>query len=290
METVLTYRGKVVSREDVVFIRSLIAQNPADSRRKLSGKLCEAWNWVQANGQPKDMVCRSLMLELERAGFIELPPKKQNPSNPLVVRKKPDPPCIDQSPIEGVLSALPAPVICQVRRGPLEQLFESLIEHYHYLGYCRPVGEHLKYLITVGDRPIACFGWSSAPRHIGCRDRFIGWSPAIRRKNIHLIIYNSRFLLLPWVRINHLASFLLAKMSRRISRDWQEVYGHPVHFLETFVDTERFKGTCYRASNWILMGQTTGRGIQNKTHKPTRSIKDVWGYALDARFREKLCR
>jgi hypothetical protein len=105
-----------------------------------------------------------------------------------------------------------------------------------------------------------------------------------------MIIYNSRFLLLPWVRINHLASHLLAKMARRISRDWQEFYGHPAHFLETFVDTERFKGTCYRASNWIHMGQTTGRGIHNKTHKPTRSVKDVWGYALDARFREKLCR
>jgi hypothetical protein len=290
METVLTYRGKAVSREDVVFIRSLIAQNPLDSRRKLSGKLCEAWNWVQANGQPRDMVCRSLMLELERAGFIELPQKKQNPSNPLAVRKKPDPPCIDQSPMEGVLSGLPAPVIRQVRRGALEQLFEGLIEHYHYLGYCRPVGEHLKYLVTIDDRPIGCFSWSSAPRHIGCRDRFIGWSPATRRKNIHLIVYNSRFLLLPWVRINHLASFLLAKMARRISRDWQEIYAHPVHFLETFVDTERFKGTCYRASNWVHMGQTTGRGIHDKTHKRTRSIKDVWGYALDARFREKLCR
>lgn len=290
METILSYRGKSISREDVVFIRSLIAENPGDSRRKLSRKLCEAWNWVQANGQPRDMVCRSLMLELERTGFIELPPKKQNPFNPLAVRRKPDSPSIDQSPIEGVLSGLPAPVICQVRRGPLEQLFEGLIEHHHYLGYCRPVGEHLKYLVTIEDRPIACFSWSSAPRHIGCRDRFIGWSPAIRRKNIHLIIYNSRFLLLPWVRIEHLASHLLGKMARTISRDWQEVYGHLVHFLETFVDTERFKGTCYRASNWIHMGQTTGRGIHNKTHKPTRSIKDVWGYPLHKDFRERLCR
>ncbi|RPJ10495.1 MAG: DUF4338 domain-containing protein [Deltaproteobacteria bacterium] len=290
METVLSYRGKMVSREDVAFIRSLIAQNPGDSRRKLSWKLCEAWNWVQANGQPRDMVCRSLMLELERAGFIELPPKKQNPSNPLTVRKKPDSPSIDQIPIEGVLSRTPAPVICQVRRGPLEPLFDSLIEHYHYLGYCRPVGEHLKYLVTIEDRPIACFSWSSAPRHIGCRDRFIGWSPALRRKNIHLIIYNSRFLLLPWIRINHLASHLLAKMARTISRDWQEVYAHPVYFLETFVDTERFKGTCYRASNWIHMGQTTGRGIHDKTHKKTRSIKDVWGYPLHKDFRERLCR
>jgi hypothetical protein len=290
METVLSYRGKSVSREDVTFIGSLIAENPGDSRRKLSRKLCRAWNWVQANGEPKDMVCRSLMLELERAGFIELPPKKCNPANPLVVRSKPAPPLIDQSPIEGSVSGLPTPIIQQVRRGPLENLFAGLIEHYHYLGYCQPVGEHLKYLITMDERPIACFSWSSAPRHIGCRDRFIGWSPEMRRKNIHLIAYNSRFLLLPWIRAPHLASHLLAKMARRISRDWQQVYGHPVYFLETFVDVERFKGTCYRASNWMYLGRTTGRGKNDLTHKPNRSIKDVWGFCLDARFREKLCR
>jgi Druantia protein DruA len=290
METVLNYRGKSVSREDVDFIRSLIAQNPGDSRRKPSVKLCQAWNWVQANGEPRDMVCRSLMLELERAGFIELPPKKSNPPNPLAVRRKPEPALIDQSPIEGTLRRLPGPVILQVRRGPFEKLFGGLIEQHHYLGYCQPVGEHLKYLVTMDDRPIACFSWSSAPRHIGCRDRFIGWSPQIRRKNIHLIAYNSRFLLLPWVRIPHLASHLLGKIARRLSRDWQELYGHPIYLLETFVDTERFKGTCYRASNWIHLGQTTGRGIKDKTHKPNRSIKDVWGFCLDAKFREKLCR
>ncbi len=290
METVLKYRGKTVSREEVAFIRSLIAENPGDSRRRLSWKLCEAWNWVQPNGKLRDMVCRSLMLELERAGFIELPAKKQNPCNPLAIRKKPDPPRIDQSPIEGSLSGLPSPVIHQVRRGPLGKVFGGLIEQHHYLGYCQPVGEHLKYLITMDDRPIACFSWSSAPRHIGCRDRFIGWSPETRRKNIHLIAYNSRFLLLPWVRIDCLASHLLGKMSRRISGDWQQVYGHPIYMLETFVDTERFKGTCYRASNWIHLGQTTGRGKNDKTHKKNRSLKDVWGFCLERKFREKLCR
>jgi len=290
METVLRYRGKTVSPEDVAFIRCLIAENPGDSRRKLSWKLCKAWNWVQANGQPRDMICRSLMLELERAGLIDLPPKKQNPANPLAVRRRPGPPCIDQSPIEGDLCGLATPVIHQVRRGPLEKLFGGLIEQYHYLGYCQPVGEHLKYLATIDDRPIACFSWSSAPRHIGCRDRFIGWSPEMRKKNIHLVAYNSRFLLLPWVRIGCLASHLLGKMARRISRDWQEVYGHPIYMLETFVDTERFKGTCYRASNWIHLGQTTGRGKNDLTHKPNRSIKAVWGFCLDEKFREKLCR
>lgn len=290
METLLSYRGKTISEEDVAFIRELIARYPDDSRRSLSRRLCEAWNWVQANGHPRDMVCRSLMLELERAGFIELPPKKCSPPNPLTVRRKPDPPLIDRNPIEGPLSRLPCPVILQVRRGPLEQLFGSLIERHHYLGYCQPVGEHLKYLITMDDRPVACFSWSSAPRHIGCRDRFIGWSPGARRNNIHLIAYNSRFLLLPWVCIPHLASHLLGKMARTVSRDWQEVYGHPIYFLETFVDTERFQGTCYRASNWMCLGQTTGRGKNDLTHKANRSIKNVWGYPLHKNFREILCR
>jgi len=289
-KTLLSYRGKTVSQEDVAFIGSLIAKNPGDSRRKLSRKLCEAWNWVQANGESRDMVCRSFMLELERAGYIELPPKKCNPPNPLAVRSKPPAVVIDQSPIEGPLSGLPTPLIRQVRRRPLEELFGGLIEQYHYLAYCQPVGEHLKYLITMDDRPIACFSWSSAPRHLGCRDRFIGWSPDMRKKNIHFVAYNTRFVLLPWVRIPHLASHLLGKMARKISRDWQEVYGHPIYMLETFVDTERFKGTCYRAANWTHLGQTTGRGKDDKTHKPNRSIKDVWGYALDAKFREKLCR
>jgi hypothetical protein len=289
METQLRYRGKTVSKEDVSLIRSLIANNPGESRRKLSVELCKVWNWVQANGQPRDMVCRGLLLELERAGFIELPAKKCNPPNPLAVRSKPAHPLIDQSPIEDCLSRLPTPIICQVRRGPLEDLFGGLIEQHHYLGYIQPVGEHLKYLVTMDNRPIACFSWSSAPRHIGCRDRFIGWSAKARSKNIHLIAYNSRFLLLPWVRIRHLASHLLGKMARRISQDWQQVYGHPIYLLETFVDTERFGGTCYRAANWIRLGQTTGRGKNDLTHKVNRSIKDVWGYALDEHFREKLC-
>jgi hypothetical protein len=290
METILTYRGKAISKEDAAFIRGLIAEHPGDSRRRLSGRLCEAWNWVQPNGHLRDMVCRSLMLELERAGHIELPAKRCNPANPLAVRRKPDLPEIDRSPVAGPLSGFPEVSIRQVRRQPWEELFNGLIEHHHYLGYCQPVGEHLKYLAALGDRPVACFTWSSAPRHIGCRDRFIGWSPEMRKKNIHLVAYNSRFLILPWVFIPHLASHLLGKAARRISRDWQEFYGHPVYFLETFVDAERFKGTCYRAANWRYLGETTGRGKDDLTHKQNRSIKDVWGYALHRGFREKLCR
>lgn len=290
METILTYRGKTVTVEDVAFIRSLMADHPGESRRKLSRRLCRAWGWVQQNGELRDQVCRSLMLDLERAGHIVLPPKKFTPHNPLAVRKSPEPCVIDQTPINRPLSRLPKLDVRQVRRGPLEGLFNSLIEQHHYLGYSQPVGEHLKYLVLAHERPIACFTWSSAPRHIGSRDRFIGWTAGQRRGNLRLLAYNSRFLILPWVSVPHLASHLLSKMTRRISSDWYRVYGHPLYFLETFVDTERFRGTCYLAANWIRLGLTTGRGKCEHTMKPNRSIKAVWGYPLHKRFREKLCR
>ena len=129
-------------------------------------------------------------------------------------------------------------------------------------------------------RPIACLAWSSAPRHLGSRDRYIGWDAAARRSRIRFIAYNTRFLILPWVRVEHLASHILGRMAARISDDWQQMYGHPIYFLETFIDPERFRGTCYRAANWVLMGRTTGRGKQSNSYVPNRSIKEVLGYPL----------
>lgn len=290
MNAILTYRGKTVTAEDVDFIRRLIEDNPLDSRRRLSQKLCLAWNWVQQNGSLRDQVCRSLMLELERAGHITLPPKRLSPPNPLANRSKPGLPHVDQTPVVRDLCGIAKRLeILQVRRSPFEELFNGLIEHFHYLGYTQPVGEHLKYLVLLDDRPIACFSWSSAPRHIGCRDRFIGWCAQMRKKNLHLIAYNNRFLILPWVRINYLASHLLSAMIRRLSFDWQGVYDHPILFVETFVDTERFLGTCYKAANWIYLGKTLGLGKDAKSRQPNRSIKDAYGYPLHRKFRNILC-
>ena len=155
-----TYRGRHVSAEDIAFINALIAQNPADSRRALSKKLCRAWNWIQPNGALRDMICRGLMLGLHRAGHIRLPEKKNHPKNPFVDRKKPDKVKIDQNPINGRLSQIKPFKYQQVRRTPAEKLFNSLIEHYHYLGYCHPVGEQLKYIVYWQKRPIACLSWS----------------------------------------------------------------------------------------------------------------------------------
>ena len=288
MDTVLTHRGRMVTEADVGFIRDLIARHPRASRRTLSKKLCEAWGWVQPNGNPRDMVCRGLMLELDRAGHIELPEVRQKPPNPLAKRSRPAPLEVDRSPIRCTLSELGWLEFRQVRRTPEEGLFNALIEHHHYLGYTQPVGEHLKYLVYAQRRPVACFAWSSAPRHLGARDRFIGWSAEERRRNIALVTYNPRFLITPWVEVPHLASHLLGQMVRMLPAEWERVYGHPVHFAETFVDTLRFRGTCYRAANWVFLGLTTGRGKDDQTGRPNRSLKAVLGYPLTGDFRRRL--
>jgi len=157
------------------------------------------------------------------------------------------------------------------------------------LGYSKPIGENLKYIAFVQDRPIACLALSSAAWHIGARDRFIGWSPQTRQKNLHLIAYQTRFLILPWVRITHLASHLLSSSTTAISKDWKNLFAHYIYWIETFVDTEKFAATSYRAANWLYLGTTTGRGKNDKTNKKNRSLKAVWGYPLSKNFRKKLC-
>jgi hypothetical protein len=290
MDVRLSYRGRVVTDADVAFIGQLIAAHPAASRRALSKALCVAWNWVQPNGAPRDMVCRGLMLALHRAGHIQLPALRQVPPNPLAQRRRPAAVSIDDTPLQGSLDALGPLEFRQVRRTAEEPLFNGLIQQHHYLGYTQPVGEHLKYLVYAQGRPLAGLAWSSAPRHLACRDRFIGWSAQARRQNIRFLAYNLRFLILPWVKVPHLASHLLGRMARILPGDWQRTYGHPVYFLETFVDPQRFKGICYRAANWTILGRTTGRGKDAPTRRPNRPIKEVLGYPLGPDFRERLSR
>ena len=284
----LKYRGRVITTADILYIQDLIAAHPQGTRRALSNKLCETWQWRQSNGALRDMVCRGMLLMLDRAGKIVLPPVKFVPHNPLAQRARPSPVVIDTTPIEGRLHQIQPLEFVQVRRGGDEPLFNSLMEEHHYLGYEQPVGEHLKYLVWAQGRPVACVAWSSAARHLGSRDCWIGWNQQARRRNIRFIAYNTRFLILPWVRIEHLASHILGRMAAQISDDWQQMYGHPIYFLETFVDPERFRGTCYRAANWALLGRTTGRGKQSNSYVPNRSIKEVLGIPLTKRFRELL--
>ena len=288
MDLEIKYRGRVATTEDVAFINKLIKDNPHESRRALSLKLCKAWNWTQPNGVYRDMVCRGYMLTLHRAGYIQLPAKRRAPKNPLVNPKTPEQIRIDQHPITKPLKQIRPLRFCQVRRNGKEKLFNSLMDKYHYLGYCQPVGEHLKYMVFADERPVVCLAFSSAPRHIGVRDRFIGWDAKTRQKNLRLMAYNTRFLILPWVKVPYLASHILSRVSKILPTDWLNFYQHPVYYLETFVDTERFTGTCYKAANWIYLGKTTGRGKNDHTGKPNRSLKAVYGYPLVKDFREKL--
>ena len=291
MEALLTYRHRQVTSHDVAFIRELIASHPGASRRALSLELCAAWGWMQPNGTPRDMVCRGLLLTLHRAGHIELPAAQWTFRAASNRRRRPPAPVeVDETPVGGSLSALGPLRFEQIRRGPAEPVFDGLIEAHHYLGYVQPVGEHLKFLVSAGERPLACFAWSSAPRHLGPRDRFIGWSAEARRRNIRFVAYNSRFLILPWVRVPHLASHLLGRMARMLPAEWERLYGHPVCFAETFVDPTRFRGTCYRAANWVVLGRTTGRGKADQTRRPNRPIKDVLGLPLTRDFRALLTR
>lgn len=290
MDGGIRYRGRIFSRDEIEEIRQVIACHGGRSRWFISREICRRWDWRQPNGVLKDMVCRGLLLELARRGLIELPACKRHSPYLLAHRKKPQAVEVDRSVIEMKLCELKPMELLQVRGTPLEKLYKGLIEQYHYLGYKRPVGEHLEYLAMWRGRPVACFGWCSAPRHIGCRDRYLGWSQLDRAVSLHKVVTNTRFLILPWVKVRHLASHLLGWMARRISVDWQRLYRHEVVWLETFVDVDRgFRGTCYRAANWIYLGQTTGRGKDDRAHRGVnRSLKAVFGYPLREDFREAL--
>lgn len=289
MPSEFTYRGRELSSADFAFIRQLIAAHPGLSRRRLSAKLCAAWNWVQPNGRPRDMVARSLMLALHRAGHIELPAPRMRPPNNAARHRAPEPELsLWEQPRDCWLAQLGPLEIRQVRRTPEEKLFGRLMQAHHYLAYTRPVGEHLKYLVWAQGAPIACLAFSSAPRHLAARDGFIGWPPGVRTARLHLIAYNTRFLILPWVRVPYLASHLLGRVARRISADWQALYGHPIYLLETFIDPARFGGVCYQAANWIRLGLTTGRGHNARTSRCDQPRKELWVYPLVRDFRRRL--
>jgi hypothetical protein len=289
MNVIFTYRKKAITQDDIAFISQVIKEHWDDGRTAISRILCEAWDWRQANGYLKDGICRGLLLKLEQEQRITLPPRIifNNTSR----NKKSRQPTLDfcPTPISATLRDLGPIELRQVRRTPEEKLFNSLIRQYHYLGYTQPVGEHLKYLAYAAGRVVACLAFASAPYAIDCRDTYLGWSAEARERNRNLLAYNSRFLILPWVTVPHLASHLLGRIARIISEDWQQLYHHPILWLETFIDTERFTGTCYRAANWTLLGLTSGRGKYNQTRKKLTSIKAMYGYPLCCNYRQRLC-
>lgn len=287
MGIVLTHKGKDITEDDLAAIRGLMGERATWTRRSLSIALCERRGWMQENGVPRDAACRALLLALHRTGHIELPAPRWACREPWR-RLRPARVEVATDPLEGTLRELGPIELRHVARTADAGTVNGLLEQHHYLGYTTPVGERMKYLVTARERPLGCFVWSSAPRHLGPRDRHIGWSAEARKMNIRFVAYQTRFLILPWVRVPHLASHLLGRMARQLSNDWVRVYAHPIHFTETFVDTERNRGTCYRAANWMELGQTTGRGKGDLTHKPNRSLKMTFGYPLVDDYRERL--
>jgi hypothetical protein len=293
MTEVMVLQGREVTAADIELIRTLLAAHPARGRTPLSQELCRRWDWRNARGQLKDMACRTLLLKLERAGRIRLPPRIRPSSNGLRNRRLPVVPMasVATEPIRGALRDLRPLSVSVVAPGSDEaQLFNGLLAHEHYLGHRNTVGENLRYLARDRQgRPVACVLFGSAAWKCADRDVFLGWDRATRERNLHRLTNNTRFLIPSWVQVPHLASHVLGLVARRIRADWQAKYGHPVQALETFVDRSRFRGTCYRAANWLRMGETRGRTRNDRAHRLHAPVKDVYLYPLVADFRRELC-
>ena len=281
----MVIQGRNITAEEIGLIRGLIAAHREWGRTRLSEELCRCWNWRNAQGRIKDMAARTLLLKLERRGFIELPARQRPSSNALRNRHAP---IVDHAsePIRGNLDDVrPLSVQIVAPKSPDARLFNTLLARYHYLGHRNTVGENLRYLFgDRHERPVACALFGSAAWKCADRDDFLQWDQAARQRNLQGLTNNTRFLVLPWVRIPHLASHVLGLIARRIRADWHVKYAHPVHALETFVD-RRFKGTCYRAANWIRVGATQGRTRNDRNRSIQASVKDVYLYALTPEFR-----
>lgn len=292
-EIILKSRGREIREKDLAAIKEIVAEYFSAGRRRISRELSKYWGWYQPNGELKDMACREILLRLERAGHIKLPPPRLTQNGNNHKRKKENKclislPGIEEEYLEGQLKDFLPIKLELIKSGKGHQLWNSLVARYHYQGYRRIVGASLKYICYALNKPIACLGWGSAAWNVECRDRYIGWDKETKDKNLAYIVNNIRFLILPHVRIKYLASHLLALSVRQLPFDWQSKYGHPIYLLETFVEKDRFKGTSYRAANWIHIGETRGFSKRGSSHYCHGNIKDVYVYPLCWDFREKL--
>jgi hypothetical protein len=286
---IITLQGRQLTPTDIAFVRQLIADHPRWSRRRLSIALCEAWNWRNANDNLKDMACRSLLVKLHERAHIQLPPRRQIPTCRMAKRPVADV-AHDTTPVGGSLAALQPLRVIDVRPGHGDApVFQCLLSRYHYLGYTSAVGENMKYLVVDRNgRALACLLFGSSAWSCSSRDDYIGWDREARRRHIQYTTNNTRFLIVPWVRVAHLASHVLALICRRIAHDWYTRYGHALYLLETYVDQTRFTGTCYRAANWQRIGETRGRSRNDRNHRLKVAVKSVFVYPLSANFQQRL--
>ena len=287
----ITIRNRVITDSELEKIRHTVATYWNSGRSAISHILCEQWNWRQANGQLKGMACRELLLRLERLGHIGLPPRIKKKCNTIKVAALPKHYQLSNvQPISGrvdLFNSLQLELIADKKQN---ELWNSLVENYHYLGYKHIVGNCLKYFVYLDDQLICCIAWGSSAWKVTCRDQFIGWSTEQRRKNLNGIANNVRFLIFPWVRVKHLASKILSFSCRQLLLDWKHTFNEELVLAETFVDSSKFKGTSYRAANWRYIGDTSGSGKKGTSYHHHGIIKSVFVYPLAADFQKRLCR
>jgi hypothetical protein len=280
-----SYRGKQWSEEDVERIRALIVASPSASRAQLAQKVCEAFDWRTLSGQLKAMCCRDAMLQMSRDGLFELPPPRNGHRRPsrVFASAASDP----QPAVDVTLNELRALRLEPVAQGRPSALWNEYIARYHYLGYGTTLGAQLRYFLVAEGHLLGAMAFGGAAWKVAPRDHFIGWSAEQRQSRLHLVVNQTRFLILPWVRCQNLATKALALCTRRLPQDWRDRYGYRPVLLETFVD-QRFVGTCYRAGNWLHVGQTQGRSRMDRHHKREQPIKSIWLLPLRRDFRTAL--
>ncbi len=282
------YCGREFSADDIQTVRQLIEQNPGLKRSPLSRQLCELFKWTKPNGEIKDMTCRVALMRMQRDGLINLPPsqiplQRRRPNFPATQATDP------QTPIH-----LPVHELAPLRLQPVvltahSRLWNEYVQRYHYLGYTPMSGAQMRYNIYAADQLVALLSFGASAWKLSSRERFIGWQEQERKKNLQLVVNNARFLILPWVQSKGLASKILALSARQLPNDWHQRYGYRPVLLETFVETQRHRGTCYKAANWIHIGQTTGRGKKSSSHLQLIPVKDIWMYPLRKNFSTVLC-
>lgn len=290
MDQDLVIRRRVIREADLLLIRQLIEQEGAQGRSHISNRLCEIWDWRQANGRFRQIACRELLRRLEARGLIELPARLRAARRAGYRNRTSTPDLLDHMPLRGKLGEFRSQLRLElVQNAKQLALYRGLVGTYHYLGYQQASGAQLKYTANFQDRPIACLSFGPAAWKIGARDQFIGWSAQARQQNLRWVVNNERFVILPWVQIKCLASYLLGRAVRQLPGDWQRVYGHDLALVETFVEHQRFAGTAYAAANWRCVGQTLGRGRNDRTHQQAAPIKKIWLRPLREDFRPLLC-
>ncbi len=288
MERSLTILKRKIGSKELLLIGGLIESAGHLGRTYISKELCRIWDWRLPNGQLRDIACRDLLRRLERKGLIQLPPALKAARRPGYKNKTSLPKGFVATPLSQSLRDFSSIEIEMVRGSKQESFYNALIAAYHYLGYHQGTGEQLKYIIRGDGHLLACIGFGGAAFKSAARDRHIGWDKMARERHLVNVVDNNRYLILPWIRVPHLASHILGRISRRIRVDWQDYYKREIVLLETFVEQGRFKGTCYKAANWLHIGETTGRGRNDRYSKNSVPIKDIYIYPLNRNYQKIL--